>query len=461
MKANLTIKRAIQKLVDQTIRKTSSFKTWRIEKLHLEEEQLEASLILAIVRRKLGGKIMSKEKLWTKEFILISLINFLIMMVYFLLIVTISPYALEEFNTSTSVAGLVSGIFIIGSLVGRLMTGRIIQYRGSRKTILVGLIFFIITTALYYAAINLPLLLIIRFLHGIAVGIASTAAGTIVAQIIPKNRRGEGIGYFSMTAILGSAIGPFIGILFTRNYDLSIVFFFNIILSIICLVMLSTMTFSIHLPSTKDQGKGEKGLKLSHFIEPKAVPVSFVALVIGFVYSGIMSFLSFYTEEIQLEEAGGFFFLVYAIFVLLLRPFTGKLMDKKGPNIVIYPCLIIFAIGMLLFSQAHHGVTLLLAAALIGLGYGNFISIVQAIAIKVTPPDRVGLATSTYFILYELGLGIGPFLLGFLVPITGYRGLFFTMAFVILVSIFLYYILHGKKERVSIKAEQDATLYNN
>ena len=160
---------------------------------------------------------MSKEKLWTKEFILVSLINFLIMMVYFLLIVTIAPYAVEEFNASTSVAGLVSGIFILGSLIGRLITGRIIQLRGSRKTILIGLIFFLITTALYYAAINLTLLLIIRLLHGIAVGIASTAAGTIVAQIIPENRRGEGIGYFSMTAIAGSAIGPFIGILLTRR----------------------------------------------------------------------------------------------------------------------------------------------------------------------------------------------------------------------------------------------------
>jgi MFS family permease len=390
---------------------------------------------------------MSKGKLWTKEFTLVSLINFLIIMVYFLLMVTIAPYAVVEFNASTSVAGLVAGIFIIGSLIGRLMAGRIIQDRGSRKTLLVGLIFFIITTALYYVAINLPLLLINRLLHGIAVGIAGTATGTIVAQIIPKNRRGEGIGYFSMGAILASAIGPFIGILFTRNSDFSMIFLYNLILAIICLVISFAMNIPSHQPSNKNQGKGAKGLKLSHFIEPKAVPISFVALVIGFAYSGIMSFLSFYAEEIQLVEAGGFFFLVYAIFVLLSRPFTGKWMDQKGPNIVVYPCLIIFALGMLLFSQAHQGVTLLVAATLISLGYGNFISIVQAIAIKVTPPDRVGLATSTYFIFYELGLGVGPFLLGFFVPITGYRGLFFAMVFVILASIFLYYILHGKKER--------------
>jgi MFS family permease len=414
---------------------------------------------LAIVRKNLGGNIMSKEKLWTKDFTLVTLINFLIIMVYFLLMVTIAPYTVEEFNASTSVAGLVSGIFIIGCLIGRLITGRMIQVKGSRKTLLVGLIFFIITTALYYAAINLPLLLMNRLLHGIAVGMASTATGTIVAQIIPENQRGEGIGYFSMSAIVASAIGPFIGIFFTRNWDFSMIFLFNLMLAIICLVISFTMNIPIHQPSNKNQGKAAKGLKLSYFIEPKAVPISFVALVIGFAYSGIMSFLSIYTEEIELVEAGGFFFLVYALFVLLSRPITGKLMDQKGPNIVVYPSLIIFALAMLLFSQAHQGVTFLVAAALIGLGYGNFISIVQAIAIKVTPPDRVGLATSTYYILYEFGLGVGPFLLGFLVPITGYRGLFFTMVFVILVSIFLYYILHGKKERLTNQSKaNEATL---
>ncbi|MFC2948121.1 MFS transporter [Virgibacillus sediminis] len=401
---------------------------------------------------------MNKGKLWTKEFTLVSLINFLIMMVYFSLIVTIAPYTVEEFNVSTSIAGLVSGIFIIGSLIGRLITGRIIQDKGSKKILLVGLIFFIITTALYYTAINLPLLLISRLLHGIAVGVASTAAGTIVAQVIPRKRQGEGISYFSMTAILGSAIGPFIGMLFMRNSDFAMILLFNLILAIICLVISFTMNIPMYQLSNKNQDKGAKGLKLSHFIEPNAVPISFVALIIGFAYSGIMSFLSIYTEEIQLVEAGGLFFPVYAIFVLILRPFTGKWMDQKGPNIIVYPCLIIFALGMLLFSQADQGVTLLVAAVLIGLGYGNFISVVQAIAIKETPPDRVGLATSTYFISYESGLGVGPFLLGFLIPITGYRGLFLAMVFVILVSILLYYILHGKKERVSSQSREKKKL---
>ena len=87
---------------------------------------------------------------------------------------------------------------------------------------------------------------------------------------------------------------------------------------------------------------------------------------------------------------------------------------------------------------------LLLAGALIGLGYGNFISCAQAISIKDVPPHRLGLATATFFIFVDLGFGIGPYILGSLVPFTEYRGLYFMMTVVILATVPLYYFLHGR-----------------
>ncbi|MDR7079414.1 MFS family permease [Neobacillus niacini] len=390
---------------------------------------------------------MSKEKLWTKNFTIVSLINFLVVMVYFLLMVTIAGYAVEQFHASTSVAGLVSSIFIIGSLIGRLVTGRMIEGAGSKKTLLIGLILFILSTVLYFVTTNLPLLLMNRLFHGVAVGVASTATGTIIAQIVPKARRGEGIGFFSLSAVLATAIGPFVGMLFIRYADFQIIFLFNLLLAAICLVI----SFAVKPPKLSSpktvSTQAEKGFKLSNYLEYKAVPISFVALVVGFGYSGVLSFLSFYAEEINLVDAAGFFFLVYSIMLLLSRPFSGRLMDAKGANIVIYPSLIVFAIGMVLFSQAYFGVILLVAAAFIGLGYGNFVSVAQTIAIQVSPTHRFGLATSTFYILYDLGLGAGPYLLGFIVPITGYRGLFLYMAGVVVIALVLYYFLHGRTEK--------------
>jgi len=388
----------------------------------------------------------SRQKLWTKDFLIVSLINFTITLIFYLLMVTIAGYAVEHFGASTSTAGLVSSIFIIGTLFGRLGTGRIIGDWGSKKTLFCGLLLFMLSTMSYFIATNLPLLMINRLVQGIALGMASTATGTIIAQILPPERRGEGIGYYSLSAILATAIGPFIGILLTQLFeDYRMIFAVDSVLAIVCFLMY----FIVAVPDAPKKAKemaGKAGFKLSNFIEMRALPIAFVALVIGFAYSGVMSFMTFYAKELDLVAAGSYFFIIYAIVILATRPFTGKLLDTRGANIIIYPCLVIFAIGMYAFSSATSSVVFLLAAACIGIGYGNFNSVAQAIAIKVTPNERLGLATSTYFILYDLGLGVGPYFLGFFVPTSGYSAIFFAMVFVILVSILLYYFLYGKYE---------------
>jgi MFS family permease len=394
---------------------------------------------------------MNEGKLWTKDFITVSAINSLVFLIHFLLMVTIASYAVDKFHASLNIAGLVVGIFIIGSLIGRLVAGRIIEDIGGKRILIVGTILFIITSALYFAAISLSLLIIIRFLHGIVFGVASTATGTIVAQIIPPSRHGEGIGYYSMSAILAVALGPFVGVLLIQLVSFEMIFIVTSILATISFAMSFAVSEPNYESPRQDHVKAVKSFHFSNYLEFEAIPISIIILVIGFSYSGVLSFISLYAKQIHLEEAASFYFLVFAITISISRPFSGRLFDIKGANFVAYPCLLIFAIGMLLFSQANHGITLLLAGVIIGLGYGNFISCAQAISIKAVPHHRLGLATSTFFIFVDLGFGIGPYLLGFLVPFTGFRGLYLTMVIVILATVILYYFLHGRK--ASMKQE--------
>jgi MFS family permease len=388
---------------------------------------------------------MNEETLWTKDFVTVSVINFLIILVYYLLMVTIASYATYKFHASISMAGLVAGIFIIGALIGRLATGHIIEDIGNKRILILGVIFFIIASTLYFGAINLELLLINRLLHGIALGVTGTATGTIIAKIIPHNRRGEGIGYYSMSAILAAAIGPFLGILLIQHANYEMIFVFSLILGVIAFAVALFVNEPINQSSEQDQIKTVKSFKISNFLEPEAIPISIVTLIISFSFSGVLTFMSFYAQQLHLAEAASFFFLVYAIAIFISRPFSGRLFDIKGANIVAYPCLFIYAVGMLLYSQANDGITLLLAGSIMGLGYGNFLSCAQAISIKAIPRHRLGLATSTYFIFWELGFGVGPYLLGFLVPFSGYRGLYLVMVVMIIASTLLYYFLHGRK----------------
>lgn len=386
------------------------------------------------------------EKLWTKNFIIVSFINFSLSLVFYLLMVTIGIYAAEQFHVSASIAGLVTGIYIIGILIGRLGIGRFIDNIGSKKILEAGLLLYIIVTALYFGAVNIPLLLIVRLLHGFTVGIAMTAAGTIIALIIPAGKRGEGIGYFSMSAVVAAAIGPFLGIFLSQHAGFQIIFVFCLLLGIINL----SVGFKVDIPSfavsPKIRKTGIDNLKPANFFEYKALPISIVVLIAGLAYSGVLAFIVFYAKEIGLVEAAGFYFLVYAVTTIISRPFTGRLLDAKGANIVAYPALLIFSAGMLLLSQARFGITLLSAGAIIGLGFGNFVSIAQTISIKHIPPQRLGLATATFAMFFDFGLGFGPYLLGLLVPSLGYRGLYSAMVIVILAAVVIYHFLYGIKE---------------
>ncbi len=387
---------------------------------------------------------MNKSKLWTKNFLIDAITNVLIYLAYYLLMVTITVYAMDDLHASPSEAGLASGIFIIGTLLARILVGRSIERIGRKKMLYLGLISFLATTLLYFGIVNLELLIIIRFLHGATFGICSTATGTIVAGIIPDERRGEGISYYSMSATLASAVGPFLGMFLNQQGNFSMI----LILAVILIAISLGIVFFLKVPEvtlTQEQLDETKGFALNNFFETKAVPISIVSIFIGFGFSSILSFINVYSREINLVYAGSFFFIVYASSILISRPFTGRLFDQKGENFIMYPSFVLMAIGLLMIGRAHNGFVLLLSGVLIGFGYGTFVSSAQTIAIKSSPPHRMGMATSTFFSFIDGGVGIGPFILGFLIPVTGYRFLYISMAVVVFACIFLYYCLHGRK----------------
>lgn len=393
----------------------------------------------------LEGECMQKEKLWTKDFISVSLVNFVMMLSMYLLIVTMASYATDAYDASTSMAGLASSIFIIGVLFARLYGGKEVTRIGSKRMLIGGILFFVVITALYLIPSNIYVLLVVRFLHGIGIGFASTATGTIVAQVVPASRKGEGISYFSLSVILSTAIGPLIGLPMISQYGYESMFIFSLIVGMFCLPIALMVKEPVVDSSAADVRS--RGFNLAKYLEPNALPVSIVMFVIALAYSGTLSFIASFAKEADLTEAGSMYFFVYAMAVLFSRPFTGKLMDAKGANFVAYPAMMAFALGMFTLSQANSGAVFLLAAALIGLGYGNFQSVAQTVAIKMTPPHRMGLATSTFFIMMDIGIGVGPFLLGYMVPDYGYRGLYLAMVPLIIAGVFIYYTLHGKKEK--------------
>ena len=262
----------------------------------------------------------------------------------------------------------------------------------------IGFISLLITTLLYFIVNGLMFLYVIRFLHGAALGIASTATATIVANIIPIERRGEGIGYYALSTTLAAAIGPFLGMFINQHANFNM----NFVLCTILIVFSFVTSLFLDVPKgelSKEQLDKMKGFKFDNFFEAKAIPISIISAFIGLGYSGVLSFLTSYSIEIHLVDVASFFFVFYAVAILVSRPFTGRWFDTKGENFVMYPAFLLFAVGLFMISQVHQGFFLLLAGVFVGFGYGTFTSSAQAISIKVSPKERMALA---YFYLFYL-----------------------------------------------------------
>lgn len=386
-----------------------------------------------------------KEKLWTTTFVVNMLLNFIFYLVFYLPTVVIGTMAMERYHASASIAGILSGIFIVGGFIARLWAGNNMKRLGAKKLLYIGTLIYFLFTFAYFFVHSVVLLLILRLVHGLGFGIAATASGTLAGAIVPSSRRGEGIGYYALSVTLSSAVGPFLSMFLYRTSGFYSLIWLSALLLFIALVGI----FFIHVEKTTDSSnsvdnKVHKKFAWSNYFEKEALPISLIAFLIGISYSSILSFMDAYARNIHLSEAASFFFLVYVITVLLSRPITGRVFDGFGDNFVMYPTYLFFALGLLLIGFAHSGWMLLLAAIFIGLGYGSFSPFGQAIAIRNSEAHRLGITTSTFFGFMDMGVGFGPFILGMFMPLLGYRNLYFASAILALLIAVIYHFVHGR-----------------
>ncbi|BCT89101.1 MFS transporter [Acinetobacter variabilis] len=372
--------------------------------------------------------------LWTKPFVL-CLANNLFLFIFYFAQTTILPiYILKELGGNLAQAGLAMTLFMISAIAVRPFSGLIIEKLGIRKTLIVSGIFFSLFSLAYLLADQLTTLFIIRFLHGIWFSILTTVCVPVVNQFIPEQRKGEGMGYYVMSVNLGIVLGPLIGLSLIEYWS-----YFQITTLLIALVFIG-FAFCLMIPVKESENiiqtiPDKKGLALSDVVEKKALPVAVLAALISFSYASIMSFIAPFAASKNLMAYASLFFVVFAISMMSLRPITGKIYDRKGPQYVIYPALLIFSLGLFLLSQIQTLGGFLLAAVLIGIGFGSAQPCIQTLAIQRAPKHRIGYATSTFYTFYDVGIAVGSLLIGALIAAYSYQFAFILCSLLTLCSI--------------------------
>ncbi|MCM3571143.1 MFS transporter [Neobacillus mesonae] len=396
---------------------------------------------------------MSKPKLWTKDFINITTISFFIFLAFYILLTALPIQLTKEFGGGADQAGLLLTLFLIAAIVIRPFAGKWVS-RGSQKKILIfSATAFFIATLFYPFVSNIWVLYILRILHGITFGIITTVKGTISAEIIPDSRRGEGLSWFSLAMGLAMVVGPVIGLNLANIGAYNTAYILCIVVSVVNIFL----SMVIRVPEQVKQeevSKTNKRFNLHDLIDKKAAPYALVVFILACAYSGIASFLALYAQEIDLVKAASTFFILYAALMFVCRPFTGVWADRYGANKIVYPCIIVFAIGMVMLSLPQTAVIMITAGAIIGIGYGSVTPILQTQVISSVEKHRVGIANSLFFNSMDLGMAIGAFVLGIAATSFGFSSVFlFGIGLIVVGGLAYFALASGRKKENSHAVE--------
>jgi MFS family permease len=375
-----------------------------------------------------------KQKLWTRDFILICAATFLIFCGFQILMPTLPKYA-ATLGADKKMIGLINGIFTIAAVSFRPFIGRELDLRGRKGIYLGGLALFFLAVLGYIWVPTLFLLLALRLVHGLGWAASSTAAGTIVADIIPPSRRGEGMGYYGLFSTLAMAIAPALGLTLIPNYGFS----FIATLSLILTAGAFLAGYAIQLETRKNQGLDSRppGGKPSVF-DKRALKVSLVMLFMTLSYGGVVTFLPLYAEERGIANIGPFF-TIYALSLMVTRPVAGKYYDRKGPNHVILFGLLSIFFSTVLLSQASALPLFLISGILYGLGFGSIQPTLLALAIQGIEPQRRGAVNGTVMSAFDLGIGVGSLSLGLIANALGYSYMYLISSVTALIGLAIFF----------------------
>jgi len=385
------------------------------------------------------------EPLWTRDFIFAAVINFFVASIFYMFMTTMALYAVEELGAGDALAGLTVGIFIVGATAARIFAGKLFDLVGRKRILLVSMLFFLATSVGYFVTwTSVPLLIIVRLLHGVGFGAANTASIAIAQSIIPASRRGEGTGYFAISTSLSTAAGPFLALTIV-NYGGYTALFTTSCLATVAAMLAALVLRVPEVQRNTTEPSGLRALRLRGLIDRKVLPIAMFLAVLAMCYAGILAFLAPYAESLGLASAAPTFFIVFTVAILVCRPFLGRLQDSRGDNIVIYPALACYAAAFIVLVNAHSAPAIIVAGGLVGLGWGVTSSATQAIAVRSVKEERIGVAISTYFVLMDLGMGLGPVILGSVVELSGYRLMYGILACIIVIAGGMYWMVHGRQ----------------
>lgn len=381
---------------------------------------------------------MDQERLWNLSFLGLGTSNALFYMTQYMLIATL-PIVILMWGGSAIEAGLAMTWFQVGTIIMRPLAGKIMNSFDKRWVLLGSTILFLLIMSAFNWVRSMELIYFLRGLHGMIFALGTTITAAIAVMVIPKKRRGEGISMFAVFSNVAMVVGPALG-LFVLNSQGDIGLFILLTgIALACLVTANCKRLSKEVAKPV-RHKGSQW-SIDQFIEWRSLPWMFMALLLGFVYSGVIVFVPILLSQMNQAMWGSAFFGLYALAIVISRPFAGPAYTKFGPEALIYPGLVLFGIGVALLAFQSSYIMILIAAPILGLGYGSVMPAFQALAVQVAPIERAGVSTATFFLGMDISIGVGATILSVIVNAMGFSPMYGICLAVVLIMLLLYHFV--------------------
>jgi len=377
--------------------------------------------------------LQTTRKIFTREFILAILSQFSFMSVFFILIPTLPIYLIKSGSGEAQI-GVLVGIFFVSALALRPFVGRALIRIPEKIFMVTGAILFAVTSLAYLVAPPFWPLFMVRAFQGIGLALFHTASFTLVANISPKDHLGQSLSYFFLAPNISLALLPSLGMFLINRFSFTFLFLTCLGLSLCALGI--TLQFK-RRPVTPSENP--PGMLLSR----KAIPPSIVSLLNFMIWGAITAFFPLYALNCGVTNSG-LFFTAVAIMFFLGRALGGKILDLYSKERIIPLFLVMSLVSMVILAFSKNLTMFIVVAVIWGIGNAFLTPAILAYIIDRADSSK-GPAIGMYMLLSDLGLGLGPVIMGLVIGLSSYPVMFLCLAFTGVINLIYFYLFVGKR----------------
>ena len=363
-----------------------------------------------------------KDRLVTPSYCFILAANFLLYFGFWLLIPVLPFYLSEVFSAGNSTIGIILSCYTVAALCIRPFSGYFLDSFARKPLYLMAYFIFMTMFAGYIIAGSLTLFILFRIIQGVSFGMVTVGGNTVVIDIMPSSRRGEGLGYYGLSNNIAMAVGPMSG-LFLHDAGMSFTTIFccslgSCIAGFVCASLVKTP----YKPPVK-----REPISLDRFILLKGIPAGISLLLLSIPYGMTTNYVAMYAKQIGINATTGFFFTFMAIGMAISRIFSGKIVDRGKITQVISAGLYLVVFSFFLLSACVYliswnnmlcTVVFFAVALLLGVGFGIMFPAYNTLFVNLAPNSQRGTASSTYLTSWDVGIGIGMLTGGYIAEVS-------------------------------------------